>query len=116
MGVNVSATLPALLQERGLTQEQLAKITGIRRTDINALARGRLDAGPRRLAALADALDVTVFDLGAPAAAARSEEARVLDRLRALEEADGRLLHLIAELTSRVEALELRAQSRKANR
>lgn len=65
MGVNLKATLPGLLTERGMTQAELAEKTGITRTDINAFARGRTEAGRDRLARIADALEVSLVDLGA---------------------------------------------------
>lgn len=64
MGVDLSETLPGLLAERGMTQKQLAEKTGIKRTDINALAKGRVKAGEQRLRRLAEGLDVSVAELG----------------------------------------------------
>lgn len=81
MGVNLSATLPPLLEARGMTQAELAIRTGIRRTDINALVNGRVEAGPSRLQRIAAALEVSELELGA------SEQANGdgLSRLEALE-------------------------------
>ncbi len=86
MGVNLADTLPRLLRARGLTQEELADATGITRTDINALARGRIEAGPTRLRRIAEALDVSALDLGAPEATASEEAATLRESLEELAE------------------------------
>jgi len=50
-GVDVSKSLPALLEARDMSQQALADATGIRRTDINAYCKGRkrlgADNGPK---------------------------------------------------------------------
>lgn len=86
MGVDLSATLPALLAQKNWTQDKLADATGIRRTDINALARGRLSAGPGRLTRIADALGVSVLELGAPASLADEQGETLLGHLEELAE------------------------------
>jgi transcriptional regulator with XRE-family HTH domain len=106
--------LPALLSDLGLTQEELARRTGIQRTDINAFAKGKREVGPDRLRRLADALGVTIFDLGAPEAVALTRrEVRVLDRLREHEAALNALGPTLKELGDRIDALERRAQPRR---
>lgn len=87
MGVNLRATLPAILRARGMTQDELAEKTGIRRTDINALVNGRIDAGAGRLGKIADALEISSAELAAPPAVADLAEQLFGDRLRALEAA-----------------------------
>lgn len=84
MGVNLGATLPPLLAKKKWTQERLAAETGIRRTDINALANGRLDAGRSRLERIAAALEVSVLELGAPLGEADEAGQTLVDRLEEL--------------------------------
>lgn len=86
MGVDISTTLPALLAKKGWTQEKLAGEAKLRRTDVNALARGRLKAGPKRLGRIAAALEVSVLELGAPIALRDQAGATLLDRLEELSE------------------------------
>jgi transcriptional regulator with XRE-family HTH domain len=69
-----------LLAERGMTQDDLAEKTGIRRPDVNGLARGRIKAGPDRLRRIAEALEVSVVELGAPLAEADPRSQTILDR------------------------------------
>jgi len=89
MGVNLRATLPAILKARRMTQDELAEKTGIRRTDINALANGRIEAGTGRLSKIAAALEISPAELAAPPAVAELAEQMFGDRLRALEAAFG---------------------------
>lgn len=103
MGVNLSSTLPRLLAERGWTQDRLADEAQIRRTDVNALIRGRISAGPVRLERIAVALGVSVLDLGAPAEQAGPEGRSVLDRLEVLEKA---FYAFVEGATERLAALE----------
>lgn len=109
MGVNLGKTLPPLLAARGLTQDQLAEATGLRRTDINALARGRIKAGAKRLGLIAEALGVSPWELGAQPS---GDDARARTPLRRLEEVEAELARvgpILTELADRVEALERRA-------
>lgn len=109
MGANLRSTLPPLLADRGMTQEQLAEATGLRRTDINALARGRVEAGPKRLRLIARALKVSPAELGGETEPG-DRRARTLERR--LEEAEAELARtgpILTELADRVEALERRA-------
>ena len=118
-GFFVSDTLPKLLAERGWTQERLGDATGIARTDINLLCRGKKRLGLVRARRIADALGVSLLELGAPdplATDAASHDLR--DRLAALEaglaSADSErrdLVQLVAELTVRLERLEALASS-----
>lgn len=111
MGVDLSGVLPTLLQARGMTQDELADATGIRRTDINAIARGRVKAGQGRLQRIADGLGVSVVEL-----APKSEpDHRALDyaaRLEELEAAVNRLGPDLRKVVRRVRALERQLQSR----
>lgn len=119
MGVNLKPALPAILKARGLSQEWLAEETGIRRTDINALCRGRIEAGPSRLQRIADALDVSFAELGAPAEEAtdprsqsihsRLEELEAaLEELRPILRLGGDLQEQLDGLARRVASLEQR--------
>lgn len=49
--------------ERGLTQQQLADITGISREHVSKLENGKREAGLRVLENLATSLDKTLSDL-----------------------------------------------------
>lgn len=106
MGVNLAETLPNLLKRKGMTQDGLADATGIRRTDINALANGRIEAGRSRLERIAGALEVSVLELGAPAAEADAAGQSLLDRQEELEGEVLRLTKQLARLTRRVAVLE----------
>lgn len=90
MGVNLGGVLPDLLRRRGWTQQRLADETGLKRTDINRIANGRLEVGADRLSRIAAALEVPVTELGAddPTAPTLSLSAR----LEALGEAVATLL------------------------
>ena len=95
-------TLPPLLEAKGWTQERLAEATGIRRTDINAICKGRTSVGPDRLQRIAGALEVSLLDLdvGDPAElAARSAVLR--DRVAVLESALDEVRRELAELRRR---------------
>jgi transcriptional regulator with XRE-family HTH domain len=85
MGVDLSATLPDLLARKGWTQERLADETGIRRTDINRLANGKIPAGRDRLSRIAAALDVSERELD-PRGSARAGGPPILARLEAVED------------------------------
>lgn len=95
----LNKTLPRLLEEKEWTQERLGEATGIRRTDINSICRGRLAVGPSRLDRIAAALEVTLFDLGVEepqAAAARS--VAILDRVARLEAEQAQIRRGLDEL------------------
>lgn len=113
MGVNLRDTLPPILQARGMTQDALADATGIRRTDINKIARGRVEVGPSRLQRIADALGVTVLEL-APQVEPDERGLLFLDRLEALEEREAndvlKLRRDLAAAIRRIRALERQSQ------
>lgn len=109
MGVNLAGTLPPLLERKGWTQERLADETGIRRTDINAIARGRIEAGRDRLERIAEALEVSVLELGAPVGEADEAGRTLLDRQAELEAEVLRLTKQLGRLARRVAALERQA-------
>lgn len=100
--------LQDLLNALGWTQEQLADATGIRRTDINAICRGRIGVGHARLRLIADALNVSPSDLDADA----PEPPRLLPlaRLEALEAADATRKKDLEDLTRTVARLTLRVR------
>lgn len=114
MGVNLSAALPQLLADRGWTQDKLAEETGLRRTDVNALVKGRIEAGPGRLRKIADALEVSVLELGAPVEAADEKGKTILSLLKELEvqttEDVVKLRKDLAAAIRRIHALEQQAQ------
>lgn len=113
MGVDLSGTLPLLLRARGMTQERLADLTGIRRTDINALCNGRIKAGPKRLQLLAEALEISPVELDAPGPTATQTRRLILDRLEELEALAIQTVADLLELGKRVDALEQLNRTRR---
>jgi transcriptional regulator with XRE-family HTH domain len=81
----VGDTLKKLRLDRGLTQADVADRAGLARTTVNRIERDAIAVGPKRLAALAVALDVSVLEL-APAAAPDEPGLSLLSRLEALED------------------------------
>lgn len=108
MGVDLSATLPDLLARKGWTQERLADETGIRRTDINRLANGKIPAGRDRLSRIAAALEVSERELD-PAAPPEQGGPSYRDRLEELEDA----VNTLGEQLSRLESLDRQASVSK---
>ena len=90
---------------RGLTQEQVAERARLARTTVNRIERNKEAAGPKRLARLAAALDVSVLEL-APEAEADPLGLTLLGRQEALEAECLRLTKLVQALARRVGALE----------
>lgn len=66
-------------------RDGLAAKTGIQPGTISGYNTGRLPLGMRNAKKIADALGVSVFDLGAPAETAQDQGLTVFDRLEALE-------------------------------
>lgn len=97
-------------------RDKLAVKTGINAGNLSGYNTGRRPLGVRTARRIAAALDVTIYDLGAPSRQAEIlEDLLVLDRLQALEAADEErqaetrdLALLVAALTERVERLEAR--------
>lgn len=58
-----SRNLRRLRQERGLTQERLAELSGLHLTDVGRIERAERDPGVRTVAKLADGLSVPTSDL-----------------------------------------------------
>lgn len=93
-GVWAGEKLQALLRERGMTQEQLGKAAGLRRTDINRYVRNKQRLGERNAERLAAALGIEIEELGLlPGTDGGGPPTREqLDRIEALlVEAQGRL-------------------------
>jgi transcriptional regulator with XRE-family HTH domain len=57
------ATVAALRQQRGWSQERLAAVAGLHRTYIGQVEGGHRNVALRNIYRLADALEVTVGDL-----------------------------------------------------
>jgi transcriptional regulator with XRE-family HTH domain len=55
--------LRTLRKERGLTQEELAELSGLDRTYISGIERGRRNVALRNIEVLAQALDVSICEL-----------------------------------------------------
>lgn len=83
----VGARLRQLRQARRLTQDQLATITAIPRTDLSGIENDRISLGPARAAVLAEALEVSVLELQ-PEAAPDRRGLDLLGLLAKLAEAD----------------------------
>lgn len=94
-GYDLSATLPFLLSRKGMTQEQLAKKTGIVRTSITAYCTGDRRASDRNAFRIAAALEVGIGEL-----APNHRSSRPLD-----EETAAVLLREIRELRQIVERI-----------
>lgn len=84
-------------------RDQLAAITGIRGSELSRYNSGKQRLGIRNAQRIADALDVTLAELGRPenGTAGRQEE---LEELRAV----------LAETLRRVDALEAELRDRRA--
>ncbi len=63
-GVWAGEKLEELLRERGMTQEQLGVLAGLRRTDVNRYVRNKQRLGVLNGRKLAEALSVTPEELG----------------------------------------------------
>lgn len=95
-------------------REALAALTGIRATELSSYNSGAKNLGISNARRIADALEISVLDLGAPEGAAETRrELRVVDRLRAVEAALNRLGPNLEDLGDRVTALERQVPSRK---
>lgn len=109
MGADLRETLPGVLRARGMTQDELAALTGIRRTDINAIARGRIEVGPDRLRRIAEALSISVLELIPEAEP--DETAFLLDhRLREAEDAVNAVTEETAKNRRAIGALQRRVR------
>jgi len=93
--------LRELLRERAMTQDQLARSSGLRRTDVNRYVRNRQRLGIQNARKIARALDVTADDLGVSenAPSLNGELAELRAELRdGLEEAIRRLERIESRL------------------
>lgn len=63
-GVWAGEKLKELLRARNMTQEQLGRAAGLRRTDINRYVNNKQRLGERNAARIARALSVTPAELG----------------------------------------------------
>lgn len=106
--------LKALLRRLGWTQKQLADATGILRTDINAIVNGRAALGSERRAKIAEALGVSVLEVGAPEAEADVPGLSLLARLAQLEDDLAGSVLGQAKLTRQVAALQARVRRLEA--
>lgn len=117
-GTRIGERLRATRLARGLTQEQLADKAELQRPTVNQIERDKLGVGPKRLAQLASALEVSVLEL-APEAPPDPPGLTILDRLQALEEQAAKdrrtrqtamrgATRRLADLEARLERLEQR--------
>lgn len=93
-------------------RDRLAEATGIQPGTLSGYNTGRLPLGATNARKIADALGVSVLELGAPEEEAQTrQDRRIVDRLREVEaalEALGPDLAALANLPRRVTALERR--------
>lgn len=90
-----------LRKERGLSQEQLAAMAGVSRSQLSEIETEAKPANTLRLASIARALGVPVHDLFA-SPNGESYEAVVLDLMRAMSDEDRKaLLHYARAMTKR---------------
>jgi hypothetical protein len=92
-------------------RDALARLTGIRGTSLSGYNTGRLNLGERNARKIAEALDLTLLDLGAPPETAPELAATILDHLESLAAAVEANSEMIQELVARVVALEQRRGS-----
>ena len=57
------ARVRSLRQRKGLSQEELADLAGVHRTYLGGIERGERNPALKNIAALAEALDVSLTDL-----------------------------------------------------
>jgi transcriptional regulator with XRE-family HTH domain len=94
-------------------RDKLAKLTGIQPGTLSSYNSGKRGLGEKNARRIAAVLKVSIFDLGAPEAAASTRrERRVVDRLREVEAALEALGPDLAELANRVSSLERPGQPR----
>lgn len=101
-----------LRKEQGLTQDDLANLSGIRRTDLSKIENDKLSIGQERLGRIASALGVD------PAEFADGDGAISAGRLEAFEAAvaqmlDGQREALTGQLETQLEIRELFASIRE---
>lgn len=96
-------------------RDALARLTGIQGTSLSGYNTGRLNLGEKNARKIADALDLTLLDLGAPVEADPETGLSILRRLEAVEEdfREGLLIQTavnaeVRDLLSRVQRLERR--------
>ena len=85
----ISATLVRLRRKKGMTQEVLAEASQSERETISRIERGRIVPTLPTLAALADALDVSLAELlGGSSARPADQSAEILELLQGLQDDD----------------------------
>lgn len=83
-------------------RDGLARVTGIEPTTLSSYNTGKRRLGMRNAERIAEALNITVFDLGAPTVEEIAEQSvAVLDRLAVVEEELGRALRELDDLRRR---------------
>jgi plasmid maintenance system antidote protein VapI len=95
--------LARLIQEAGLNNNSLAKLSGVRRESISRVVNDHARLGPRLAERLAAPLGVTVDELVAPQGPTEPRLRRLERRLRELEEDRDYLLHVVRQLITHLD-------------
>ena len=85
--MNMKLRIKELRKSKGLTIDDLSGIVGMSRSYLNELENGKKTINGRRLEQIADALDVTVYDLIEDADVS-AEIMQIVDVLKKLDQTD----------------------------
>ena len=95
--------LARLIQEAGLNNNSLAKLSGVRRESISRVVNDHARLGPRLAERLAPPLGVTVDELVAPQGPTEDRLRRLERRLRELEDDRDYLLQVVRQLVTHLD-------------
>ena len=95
--------LARLIQEAGLNNNSLAKLSGVRRESISRVVNDHARLGPRLAERLAPPLGVTVDELVTPQGPTEARLRRLEHRLRELEEDRDYLLQVVRQLVTHLD-------------
>jgi plasmid maintenance system antidote protein VapI len=101
--------LARLIQEAGLNNNSLAKLSGVRRESISRVVNDHARLGPRLAERLAPSLGVTVDELVAPQGPTEVRLRRLELRLRELEDDRDYLLQVVRQLVTHLDHVGLGA-------
>lgn len=112
-GWNAKGLLQPLWREIEGGREGLELLTGIRGTELSSYNSGKKPLGIANARRIADALGISVLELGAPEEEADHQGLSILRRLQALAAAVDDLQETNADLLTRLETLERAAEGRR---
>ena len=101
--------LARLIQEAGLNNNSLAKLSGVRRESISRVVNDHARLGPRLAERIAPPLGVTVDELVAPQGRTEGPLRRLEHRLRELEDDRDYLLQVVRQLVTHLDHVGLGA-------